>query len=710
MAAGYASRFGARDWGRLAGLWHDLGKSSDEFQAYLRASSAQGKGSRPKGPDHKTAGAQHAVSQDTVLGHLLAYAINGHHGGLPDGRSDGTCLESSLAKEVPPWQSDFKATPATRGLTPPAHLGEALGQRDGFGTAFFTRMLFSCLVDADFLDTERFKDARRADSRPDWPADILPRMEAALTDYVGAFSPSQALVDRERCLVREACLSAATEEPGLFSLTVPTGGGKTLSSLAFAIRHAITHGLDRVIYVVPFTSIIEQNVDVFRKAMSSVSKTLGSDVVLEHHSNLASPGNETVSSRLATENWDAPLIVTTSVQFYESLFHNKTSRCRKLHRIAGSVVILDEVQTLPVHLLHPCLRALHELTRGYGSSVVLCTATQPALLHRGDFQIGLKGVREIIPDPTRLSTNLKRVHVKDIGPQENGELVARMREAEQVLCIVSTRHHAKEIFDGLGPEEGHYHLSALMVPEHRSEVLRELRARLDRNDRCRVVTTQLIEAGVDIDFPVVYRALAGLDSIAQAAGRCNRNGRLQEGGRTFVFQSPNPRPERFLKDTQSAARQVLALHDDVLSLKAIEHYFKLYYWDQSSRWDEKRILDRFHLDGHNMDFPFLLDFATCARDFQLIEETGRAVIVPWKSEGERLCESLRATGPLPPRDVLQRLQRFSVQVPLRTWEKHLGRGIELVHDRYPVLTSTEVHYVDSTGLNLDDPPIRSLVI
>jgi CRISPR-associated endonuclease/helicase Cas3 len=577
----------------------------------------------------------------------------------------------------------------------------SLGARDAFAVAFFTRMLFSCLVDADFLDTEAFMDPEKRSTRPNWPPGILEQMGLALDHTVEGMSFDPTPVNRQRALVRQACLDAAVLDPGLFSLTVPTGGGKTLSSLAFALRHAAHHKLQRVIYVVPFTTIIEQNADVFRRAMESLVAQGLPDPVVEHHSNLDA-GKETVSSRLATENWDAPLVVTTSVQFYESMFANRTSRCRKLHNLANAVVILDEAQALPVEFLKPCLKALQELTR-YGTTVVLCTATQPAVHRRDGFAIGLEGVREIIPDPQQLYSNLKRVQVQDIGKQSDLNLAQALLAREKVLCIVNTRGHARKLFEALGDSPDHFHLSALLCPEHRSELLRKIRRRLEEKGQvCRVVSTQLIEAGVDIDFPAVFRSLTGLDSIAQAAGRCNRGGTLDGPGEVFVFRSEHVRSERFFAETAGCASQLLPLYEDPLSLEAIERYFRLYYWEQNSRWDAKQILQEFHLVKNDRALPFSFGFARVAKLFRLIEDTGEPVIIPWGDRGNSLCEELRSPWKVPSRALLRQLQRYTVTIPRRVWNLHIDRDIERVHERYPVLLSPEIHYSERIGLSLDE--------
>lgn len=703
----FAAPFHAGDWAFLAGLWHDLGKYSEAFQTYLNTASSPDPhvAETATKTDHSTAGAKHAVQSLQILGHLLGYAIAGHHAGLLNGIDVRSCQKARLEKDVN-WSVPESVEFDTRTPALPDFLQSAFSRKDGFSIAFFARMVFSCLVDADFLDTEAFMSAERSRERPAWPGDVLYRMSRALAMFIKDFGPPKRPVDRHRAAVHLSCLESATRKPGLFSLTVPTGGGKTLASLAFALNHAVTHGLRRVIYVVPFTTIIEQNADVFRDVMDEVSRQVGQDVVIEHHCNVDTEENETATSRLATQNWDAPLIVTTSVQFYESLFGNRTSRCRKLHRVAGSVIILDEAQALPVDFLHPCLRALRELVENYGSSVVLCTATQPAVHHREGFDIGLKGVSEIIPSPVELYESLKRVVIKELGELSDVGLAERVRAHERVLCVVNTRGHAFDLYGLLGEHTSHFHLSALMCPAHRSQMISTIRERLDAGRPCRVVSTQLIEAGVDIDFPTVFRSLAGLDSIAQAAGRCNRNGEVAGGGMTYVFRPAERQSEKYFAETANCASQVLDLHDDPLSLVAIEHYFSQYYWEQTSRWDNMGILDEFHLDGADADFPFNFGFARVARAFRLIQDTGRAIIVPWGDRGQELCERLRSAWPLPDRKLLRQLQRFTVQVPHYVFDKHKDSCIELIHDRYPVLICPETHYSEDTGLHLrEEQPV-----
>lgn len=692
LAEQFAMPFGSENWAYLAGLWHDIGKYSTDFQAYLRNDAEACAESRGR-VDHSTAGARHAVKRISLVGHLIGYAIAGHHAGLLDGRSEEACQEKRLRKDVSAWEHGLSELPPTDAPELPVFIRVALGRKDAFSVAFFARMVFSCLVDADFLDTERFMNPRQAAFRgtSTITQELADRFFQSLERFECA--ESDAPINALRRSVRQDCEQAAEQAPGFFSLTVPTGGGKTLSALAFAMRHALRYGHNRIVYVAPFTTIIDQNADVFRRH-------LGNDAVLEHHCNL-DPEKDTIAARLATENWDASIIVTTSVQFYDSLFANKPSRCRKLHRIANSVVILDEAQTLPVDYLAPCLRSLQELVRNYKTTVVLCTATQPEIRKRIGFDIGIEGVREITSDPKQLYKCLKRVEVKPAGRLTDAEIRERLLSEEQVLCIANTTKHARLLFEAIGPGEGHFHLSARMCPAHRRIRLRQIRQALGRGGICRVISTQVVEAGVDLDFPVVYRALAGLDSIAQAAGRCNRNMEIIGLGRTFVFTTEHASAERYFADTANCAAQVMELYPDPLDLEANEHFFQLYYWDQKSRWDAHHILDGFHLE-QNPDFPFNFGFDRVARNFHIIDDASFCtVIIPWGEKGRRLCARLRAM-PAPTRDVLRQVQRYAVQVRRSTWNAHVGMGnIKLIYDNLGLLESPETHYSNDTGLNLE---------
>jgi len=672
LAAEFAEPFGAASWAYLAGLWHDIGKYSDAFQKRISSDDSLE-------VDHSTAGSQYSVEQMPVIGLPLAYAIAGHHGGMPDAFAEGACLEKRLRKMVEQWRhglAEIPESPLPKQLPLPL---------DAFATAFFTRMVYSCLVDGDALDTEAFRN-NWAERPFEFPT--LETLHDRFFQQIEKFDPTIP-VNEIRADVRRQCESKASLTRGFFSLTVPTGGGKTLSSLAFALKHARKHGMCRIFYVVPLTTIIEQTAKVFRDR-------LGQDTVLEHHCNV-DPEKENEASRLASENWDASLVLTTSVQFYESLFANRPSACRKLHNLANSIIVLDEAQTLPVEYLKPCLAALRELVTHYGCSVVLCTATQPAILKRPDFDIGLEGVREIMDEPVSLFEKLKRVEVVQCGKMADVQLSGSLKKERQALCVVNTTGHARKLFIMLNEGSGVFHLSGRMCPAHRMAKLEDIRKCLKGNHDCRVVSTQLVEAGVDLDFPVVYRAMAGLDSLAQAAGRCNRNGHLKRG-QVYVFASEHEHAESYFRETAQCARQVIADREDVFELAAVEKYFRLYYWIQQARWDEKNIMGRFRL-ASDPTLPLQFGFASAARDFQLIDDGAQySVVIPWNAEGRKLCESLRHASK---RELMRKAQRYVVQIREREWQVHVTKSIKLVHDRMGILESPETHYDDNTGLNLD---------
>lgn len=669
-AKDFANSFNAADWGELAGWWHDLGKYSDEFQDYLKGHSrAERENAHAEVPgrvDHSTAGAQLAASRGPH-GHVLAFCIAGHHGGLPDAIGDGS-LEMRLEKLVPrPRHADPSLL--TKQLpNPPKLSASADDQERPFQIAFFTRMLFSALVDSDFLATESFMAPQRQAQRATTPPPAIEQVEAAIRNHLDSLTSKvePTAVNRRRAEVLDACRAKADLPPGFFSLTVPTGGGKTLSSLAFAIAHAKRHGLRRVIYAIPFTSIIEQNADVFRDAL----RAAGPNTVLEHHSNFE-PASEDRWSRLASENWDAPVVVTTTVQLYESLFHNRPSRCRKLHNIARSVIVLDEAQSIPVRLLRPTLAALKELVLNYGCTVVLCTATQPAIVLRDDFRIGLPNPTEIVDDVPSLFAGLERVRVEHPRELDDDSLIAELAGKQSVLCIVRTKAEAREIFARLREESGEggerplgrracLHLSTDMCPAHRALVIGIVRQRLKDGLPCRVVSTNLIEAGVDVDFPIVYRSLAGLDAIAQAAGRCNREGLLDGLGRVVLYTNPDrpvPAPMQELRLAIDDARRTIARHDDPLSPEAIEAYFEEHYWKREGEWDAERVMECFASRGSQ--FP-MLQFGTAAERYQLIRDEQTPVVVPWGDRGPELVEHLLNLDEPADRDLRRRCQRFAV--------------------------------------------------
>ena len=525
------------------GLLHDLGKYREEFQEMILGRRGRGELTR-----HKQIGAAYTVKQNKRID--LAFAILGHHGGLPDKATmvndvfDAQSIATSL---LPFAQQDC---PEIATVLPAWGHGV-----DPFLADLRIRLLFSCLVDADWLDTSEHHDrclgrGLQAET-PTLRADLLlGQLRAYIAERARGCRDPQ--IAELRAEVLTASAKAAAFPIGLFSMAVPTGGGKTLSSMAFALEHAQRHDLRRIIYVAPYLSIIEQNARIFRDALGSP----GYGLILEHHS-LAEPGvtnhnqDDTASGtaqRLA-ENWDAPIVLTTSVQFYETLFSNEPGRCRKLHNIARSVIILDECQTLPAGFIAPTCQMLQQIQDYLGCTILLCTATQPAWMQ--DDRLlpqGIKNVREIIPSQLDLYRRLKRVAVTwphpDAPPLSWSEVAVRMLKSAQALCVVNSKQAARELFAELRQRApgNVYHLSTAMCPAHRLQVLDQVRHLLAESQPCQLVSTQLIEAGVDIDFPLLLRELAPLESIVQAAGRCNREGLLrrpdgQPGGEVVVFQS-----------------------------------------------------------------------------------------------------------------------------------------------------------------------------
>lgn len=696
LARSFAENFCAGYWAYYAGLWHDLGKYSDEFQKMLldSADPEMNSETRPGRPDHSSAGAQYAVANAGRGGKILAYAIAGHHAGLLDGKGEDASLEKRLRKPIPEWSyaPSFLLNRQDLNVLPFSPDRDDTS-RFCFQASFFVRMIFSCLVDADFLDTERFLDPSRTEARGRYPSlsELETRFEHFLNEKMAA-APRTA-VNARRAEIRKLSRDAAMWNPGLFSLTVPTGGGKTLSSLAFALRHALRYGMKRIIYVIPYTSIIEQTASVFREA-------LGDDAVLEHHSNFEPPEDDQ-RARLAAENWDAPVIVTTNVQFFESLFASKTSRCRRLHNIARSVVILDEAQMLPVHLLRPCLESVRELARNYGVSMVLCTATQPALSSSETFRDGLDDVREIIPDPAGLYEAFRRVMVERLNEVSDEWLAERLGNERQALCIVNTRRHARTLFERLRAG-GAYHLSGLMCPMHRSQALAKIRERLQSKEACRVISTQLVEAGVDLDFPVVYRAAAGIDSLAQAAGRCNREGLLPEPGKVYLFTPEKGIPPGWFRQTAETAALVLRRHEDPLSLAAVEEYFRNFYWLKSEQLDEKQILPSLSEGSKSGDFPF----RSIAERFRMIEQVTEPLIIPFNREAEEITRALRHADN--PGGLVRAAQRYTIQIPRQALASLLQAGsVECLHDRFNVLLNRDI-YGEDLGLCPEDPQFHRI--
>ena len=715
MAEDFARVFGAQEIAYQTGKLHDLGKYSEPFNQRLHGGPSV---------DHATAGAKIAVERwGNVIGKLMAFCIAGHHAGLANGNGEGDNrrtltqrLVLQFGADIPAldnlWQQEIKL-PET--LSAPPLKADA--HHPFFSYAFFTRMLYSCLVDADYLDTEAFysnleNKAVERDGYPDLNA-LQHNFNQFINDFRRRIAQASeqteaekrnADLNRLRSEILEHAVEQAAQPQGLFTLTVPTGGGKTFTSMAFALEHAKQHDMRRVIYVIPFTSIIEQNAAEFRKAFGE----LGEQAVLEHYSTFddGKLQNEATKDklRLASENWDAPIVVTTAVQFFESLFADRSSRCRKLHNIAGSVIILDEAQMLPLNLLLPIMQAIKELAQNYRCSVVMCTATQPAVQAENGFYRGFENVREIAPKPTALFDKLRRTTVQHIGTQTDADLLAKLAEHPQMLVIVNNRRHARSLYDQAKHLDGTFHLTTLMCAKHRSQKLDDIRGRLKNGKPCCVIATSLIEAGVDVDFPLVMRAEAGLDSVAQAAGRCNREGkRPSENSFVWIFA-----PEEQWKAppelaTQAAVMRLTAdsFSDDLLSTQAVAAYFTELYQLKGSELDNKKILKMHNDTGQSLDFPF----QTIADKFRMIESHMQPLIIPFDNEAENLISCLHHADHIG--GLLRKLQPYTVQIPEKALAAlYKARRIEPINEKnfgkqFYTLIGLDL-YDDVAGLSWED--------
>ncbi len=729
LAAKFAEPFGSPETARLLGLVHDIGKATKEFQEYLEVSNGiddeeesntDKPHSRKHGPDHSTHGAQWLDKNIKGVGRLLAYCSAGHHAGLPDGIADNaSSLACRLEKVLP--SIELMESSDKPDLSALACEVRKFLSADGFAMSFYQRMLYSALVDADFLDSEEFMSRDRARIRSSAAFAPIRDLQIALERHYARLDASTKAAGRwddpvvvARNDVREDCGVAAKRETGLFTLKVPTGGGKTLAAMWFALNHAVNNGLLHVVVVIPYTSIIEQTAQVYRDIF-------GSENVLEHHCNVDQE-DATETMRLACENWDAPIVVTTNVQFFESLFAARSSKCRKLHNLSKSVIILDEAQSLPTELLKPCLKALEELSVRYGSSVVLSTATLPVFFDRsilGSAALtgGEQGVLEIVPSTRHLERRLQRTHVERISAKvTDDELITFLKAERQALVVVNTRRHARELFQKAHAEMSDrfvLHLSAQMCGVHRASVLSRARALLASEQPCLLVSTQLIEAGVDIDFPCVFRDMAGVDSLTQAAGRCNREGRLPNGGRVIVFESADyPLPSGSLHVTAQQGRLILQLPeiaDDLLGFRAVERYFTALYADAQKGnalgMDKYGVLTNLlpQKCPRSAEDMFLFKFKTIGETFRIIDSNTISVIVPYGEQGRDLCEKLRRTfDPGERRGIVRKLQRYMVSLYGREPLDREGRPIaELVHDSYWVLTSPEQYYSENFGVTTE---------
>ena len=677
LAETFAAEFGAAANGKLCGLAHDIGKYSDEFQLRLRGG---------KKVDHATAG---AIECFKIKAAFEAVCVIGHHSGLPNvGHKDADTTESQtffgrkLRAEqggIPDYRKNWNGHIAL-----PQDYFRPSGR--GFATAFYIRMLYSCLVDADYIDTETFMngDAGRGNYKP------LSALCDKLTAYISKWNNPTREIDILRQKILNSCIEKASAPRGIFSLTVPTGGGKTVASMAFALNHAAANSMKRIIYVIPYTSIIEQNAKVFRDI-------LGQENVVEHHSSVSYELSENADeleyrSALATENWDAPVIVTTAVQFFESLYANRSSKCRKLHNIANSVIIFDEAQMIPSNNLRPCVAAIAELVRAYNATAVLCTATQPAIDEMLLEYSKKESVVELCPDVDGMFEKFRRTSFEKEGRLTTDELVSRLESQQQVLCIVNTRKFAQEVYEAL-PSEGRFHLSTLMCPVHRKQKLDEIRERLKSGKTCRVVSTSLIEAGVDVDFPRVFREMAGLDSILQAAGRCNREGkRSAESSIVTVFESEN-KVNKLIAVNRDAAEETVRDWTQPNTTSTIERYFKAYR-DFLRNDDKSGVIAASEkgISGCGLPFEWI------AKEFKLIDQNTFTVYIS-VGEGKELISRLREGERS--RELYRKAGMYSVSIYENHFNALINAGAaEPFGDDAAILTDLSL-YSDEKGLATD---------
>lgn len=683
LAAGFASAFGGEEDAYLAGTLHDIGKYTPEFQARLQGGAVV---------DHATAGAVEACALRKLP---VALAIAGHHGGIPDfgnlcaDTADDPTFCGRIKRKVSPdpiWRQE---------CPPPAsHAPVWLSDKDFPSYAFYTRMLYSCLVDGDFQDTQNFMNGTPS-PRGQYASleALLSKVRHPASQYLQTHADSTVCQQRNRVL--QACLEKGQSVPrGLYTLTVPTGGGKTFASLAFGLEHAVRQGMSRIIYVIPYTSIIDQTAEVF-------TRLLGEENVLAHYYGaeyqLSEPEELTVAQYkklLASENWDAPVVVTTAVQFFESLYSNRSSRCRKLHNMANSVIIFDEAQTLPIDYLHPCLYAIGELVRHYNATAVLCTATQPAVEPLFKELVPELSMKELCPDDGSLRTALSRTVLEDMGQLTKEALGQMLQTHEQVLCVVNKRKTAQELFHLL-PQEGSFCLTTLLCPHHRKKQIEEIRLRLQEGRPCRVVSTSLIEAGVDVDFPTAYREDCGLDSLLQTAGRCNREGkRPRVNSRVYRFSLEGCQPPLMLSKNRSALQYAARRCENLDSPEAIQTYFAELFSLKGEALDKKGIMEALTkgIEGGRLPFRQIAD------RFRLIETDTCPVYLPF-GEGEAICDRLRQ-GELS-RVLFRKLGQYSVDCYSVQFKALDAAGaLELLPDGGAILLDTSM-YDPCTGLSLD---------
>ena len=677
-AKDFAEVFEKGDWGYCCGMLHDIGKYSDKFQRRIRGEEIK--------VDHATAGARVCMELGGMYP-FLEMCIAGHHAGLSDyGVSTDTGNSSTTLgrrkKKIEDFYAYKKEVKIPELKTSPVNVEKTKDLN--FSLSMFTRMMYSCLVDADFLDTEEFMTEERSGRQQGQEIQVLlDKLEKYIEEWMK--NTEKESVNGRRTEILKACLENGEREKGLFRLTVPTGGGKTVASLAFALRHAVKHHMKRIIYVIPYTSIIEQNAAVFRRI-------LGDENVLENHCNIDyEEAEELKPMQLASENWDKPVVVTTNVQFFESLFSNKSSKCRKLHNMANSVIIFDEAQMLPNDYLKPCLTAIEELVINYKVSAVLCTATQPAL---DAFFCNIKQITELCPRTEEQFEFFKRVHFENDGKLSEEDVEECLLRETQALCIVNTKKKAQKIYNAMR-EDGVYHLSTSMYPKHRKRMLKQIKERLREGKKCIVISTSLVEAGVDLDFYTVYRQLSGIDSIIQAAGRCNREGkRTIEESKVVIFQFDDAEKVPGQRQQMDVSKALLANECKIEDMQTVTRYFEMLYHMRGESLDKKKICEEFNGGWHH--------FATVEREFKLIDENTVTVFVNQEEDAQEVIQDLKNKGFT--KSGMRRAVQYCVNLYKQEFEKYNDAGMlklvsEDIKDFYE-LTDLE-QYSEETGLNLE---------
>lgn len=695
LAGLFASSFDCGEFGRVMGLLHDKGKEQITFQNYIRKESGFDSqiNYAPKTP-HAYVGsliAEKSLGHD--LGMTLSWPIMGHHTGLYDwSKYDETIRGKSIPEDV----SSLQIEPEALYDDLKSFNRRCPQEKD---VNHWLRMLYSCLVDADFLDTEGFMNPEESDRRGCGAkmTDLKIMLDKYLTEHFSDVPESE--VNKIRAEIQACCLKESKKPSGFYSLTVPTGGGKTISSIVWAVNHALKNGKKRIIIAIPYTSIIVQTAETLRGIF-------GEENVLEHHSDMdrdEDNGELPKKQALASENWDYPIIVTTNVRLFESMFSNKPSKCRRLHNLCDSVLILDEMQTLPVGFMTPIVSALSSYHRIFGVSVLFTTASMPVLNEDFRFTNGAQlervgEVQEIIPREMKLAEKMKRVNLNfDTKASTYDKLAERLESHDRVLCVVNTRKDAKEIFDRLPDEGVKIHLSRMMCPAHVSEAIRQVKAALADPEQkvIRVVSTQLIEAGVDIDFPAVYRQETGLDSVLQAAGRCNREGRMQGMGEVHVFSLEGRNPRGTISQANQARRD-LDGGSDWFSEETMREYFKKLYYN-IGEFDERHIA------------PMLLTtdcfkFDEAAKAFKLIEDDGLSVIVNYGNAAE-LVQTYKRFGPS--YSLMKKLGKFTVNVHRYEQEALEGIAEKIGENLYFV---TDRGQYRATGLSLENRWLEEMLV